>query len=71
MKTTITVLQIAVSIAIIAMVAIQGKGGGLGSAFGHSSTMYFKRRGVERMVFYFTIFLVALFLILSIASLRF
>ena len=69
MKITITILQIAISLAIIALVAIQGKGGGLGSAFGASNTMYFKRRGVERMVFYFTILLIVLFLIVSVASL--
>ena len=69
MKIILLVLQILIAAVLIFLIAIQGKGGGLGSAFGASTTLYSKRRGVEKTVFYFTIFLVFLFFIISLANL--
>lgn len=69
MKIALTIIQIIVSALVIFLTAIQGKGGGLGSAFGASMTLYSERRGVEKIVFYLTIFLIILFLICSILNL--
>jgi protein translocase SecG subunit len=69
MQTFLSVAQIIVSIALIALVAIQGKGGGLGSAFGANYAAFSKRRGFEKFVFTMTIACSVLFLIFSILSL--
>jgi preprotein translocase subunit SecG len=69
MQTFLSVAQIIVSVSLIALVAIQGKGGGLGSAFGSNYAAFSKRRGVEKFVFYLTITCSVLFLILSVAGL--
>lgn len=69
MQTFLSVVQIIVSVLLIALVAIQGKGGGLGSAFGQNYAAFSKRRGFERFVFILTIAIAGLFLILSVASL--
>ena len=69
MQNTLIAIQIIISITLIALVSIQGKGGGLGSAFGSSSGAFHERRGVEKFVFQSTIVLSALFLITSILNL--
>ncbi|MBI4136442.1 preprotein translocase subunit SecG [Candidatus Roizmanbacteria bacterium] len=69
MNTTLIIFQIIVSIILIFLIAIQGKGGGLGSAFGSSAGAFHERRGVEKFVFQLTIGLTALFLITSVANL--
>lgn len=69
MEQVLLLFQIIISIALVALVSIQGKGGGLGSAFGASYATYSKRRGVEKFVYQLTIVVVILFLIISIANL--
>ena len=63
------ILQIILSVLLIALVSIQGKGGGLGSAFGSSAGAFHERRGVEKFVFQLTIAISVLFLITSVANL--
>ncbi|MCR4264464.1 MAG: preprotein translocase subunit SecG [Candidatus Roizmanbacteria bacterium] len=69
MNTVLIIIQIIVSAILIFLIAIQGKGGGLGSAFGASSGAFHERRGVEKFVFQLTIGLAALFLITSVVNL--
>lgn len=69
MSTIGVVLQIIVSLMLIGLIAIQGKGGGLGSSFGGSITTFSKRRGLEKLVFQLTIGMTVLFLVLSIINL--
>lgn len=69
MKIVLVIAQILVSIALIFLISIQGKSGGLGTAFGANQALYSQRRGVEKLVFYFTIFSVILFLVISVANL--
>ena len=66
----LTVFQIITSISLIAIILLQAKGTGLGSTFGGQSQMYHSKRGVEKVVFYGTIFLTILFVILSILNFR-
>ena len=68
MNQLLIIVQIIISVLLIALISIQGKGGGLGSAFGGSG-VYHERRGVEKFVFQLTIGLSVLFLITSIANL--
>lgn len=69
MQTFLSITQIIVAIALIALIAIQGKGGGLGSAFGAGYAAFSKRRGIEKFVFNATIVFSILFLILSVTNL--
>ena len=62
--------QIIVSIALIAAVLLQARGTGLSSTFGGDSAVYRSRRGVERRLWQFTIILLILFVLFSLASLH-
>jgi preprotein translocase subunit SecG len=60
--------QIIVSIALIAAILLQARGTGLSGTFGGDSAVYRSRRGVERRLWQFTIVLLGLFVIFSLAS---
>ena len=65
----LNVAIIIVSIALIASVLLQSKGVGLGGlAGGDSGGVYTQRRGIEKVMFYITIALSAVFLMLSLIS---
>ena len=66
MPSYLLIAQILVAIALIAVILLQVKGGGLGGIFGQPDSVYRTRRGVERSLFQLTIALVVLFVILSI-----
>jgi preprotein translocase subunit SecG len=60
--------QIIVSIALIVAILLQARGTGLSGTFGGDSAVYRSRRGVERRLWQFTIVLLVLFVVLSLAS---
>ncbi len=60
--------QIIVSIALIVAILLQARGTGLSSTFGGDSAVYRSRRGVERRLWQFTIVLLTLFVVFSLAS---
>ncbi len=60
--------QIIVSIALIVAILLQARGTGLSSTFGGDSAVYRSRRGVERRLWQFTIVLLVLFIVFSLAS---
>jgi protein translocase SecG subunit len=64
------IAQIIVSIFLILFILLQQRGGALGSIFGEGG-FYIKRRGVEKKIFWATIILGTLFIILAILKLRF
>ncbi len=65
----LNVAIIIVSIALIASVLLQSKGVGLGGlAGGDSGGVYTQRRGIEKVMFYITIALSAVFLMLALIS---
>jgi protein translocase SecG subunit len=66
MKTTLLFVQIIVAIAMSALILIQAKGTGLGRTFGQGT--YHSKRGVEFVVFRFTIVLAVIFVAISIAN---
>jgi len=66
MPTYLIIAQILVAVALIAVILLQVKGGGLGGIFGQPDSVYRTRRGVEKSLFRLTIALVILFIILSI-----
>ena len=68
MQTYLNVAQLVLSIALILVILIQVRGGGLGGIFGQPDTVFRTKRGVERTLFQLTIVLVVLFIIISIVS---
>ena len=66
MPSCLIIAQVLVAIALIIVVMMQVKGGGLGGIFGQSDGVYRTRRGVEKSLFQITIVLAILFVVLSI-----
>ena len=65
----LNVAIIIVSIALIASVLLQSKGVGLGGlAGGDTGGVYTQRRGIEKVMFYITIALSVVFLMLALIS---
>ncbi len=58
------------SVALVLVLLLQVRGGGLGGIFGQADTVYRTKRGVERTLFQFTIILVVLFIAISLLMLR-
>lgn len=69
MQQTMNVVQIAIAITLVVVILMQvrGQGGGL---FGAAQSSYRTRRGLERLLFQFTIVLVGVFITASIVSAR-
>ena len=70
MQTYLNVAQIVLSIALVAAILLQVRGGGLGGIFGQPDTVFRTKRGVEKILFQLTIALVVLFVTVSILTLR-
>lgn len=67
MKIALQVIQIILSITLIAIILIQAKGGGLSSVFGGSGSVYRTKRGAEKVMYQATIALAIVFFVISIA----
>lgn len=70
MSPALSIIQIVLSVAIVIIILMQVKGGGLGGIFGQADSVYRTRRGIEKTLFQLTIILVVIFIIVSIVSLR-
>lgn len=68
MITVINIVQIIVSITLIAILLLQIKGEGLSGAFGSDNPVYHQRRGLEATLYNLTIALSVIFLLLSFFS---
>ena len=68
MNTLLTVIQIILSILLIIAILLQAKGTGLGSEWGGSGKFYHTKRGMERVLFGFTIFIASVYFITSIVN---
>jgi preprotein translocase subunit SecG len=62
------IVQIIVSIAIIALVLLQVKGSGLGNIFGGTGGVYRTRRGVEKTLYQVTVGLGVFFFVVSLIA---
>ncbi len=60
--------QLIVSIALVLAILLQSRGSGLGGTFGGDSAVYRSRRGIERRRWQFTIILIGLFTMFSLAA---
>ena len=70
MPNYLIIAQILVAIALILVVLLQVRGGGLGGIFGQPDSVYRTRRGVEKSLLQITIALAIIFVIFSIWSAR-
>jgi len=68
MITVMNIIQIIISITLIAILLLQIKGEGVSGAFGSDNPVYHQRRGLEATLFNLTVALSAVFLILSFLS---
>lgn len=66
----LNILQIAISIVLVAVILLQVRGQGTG-LFGVAESSFRTRRGLERTLFQFTLFMVVVFIAVSILSVRF
>ena len=62
------VIQIIISLTLIALVLLQTKGAGLGGIFGGDGGVYRTRRGIGKTLYQTTIVLTVVFLIISLIS---
>jgi len=68
----LNIIQIIISIALIALILLQARGAGLGGIFGGSdSSIYRTRRGVEKTLFNLTIAVAVAFFVVSIINVVF
>lgn len=68
MVSVINIVQIIVSVTLIAILLLQMKGEGLTGAFGSDNPVYHQRRGLEATLYNLTIALATLFLVVSLIS---
>jgi len=65
------ILQIIISIFLIALVMLQSKDSGLSNPFGATQTGYQTKTGPEKAIYLLTIFAVVMFIMVSIVNIRF
>jgi preprotein translocase subunit SecG len=68
LKTYFYLIQIIISVALIVIITVQAKGGGLGGIFGGGGEVYKTRRGFEKTLYNVTIGLTATFFLVSLLS---
>ena len=62
------VIQIIISIALMVVVILQARSGGMGSIFGGDSSLYRTRRGLEKTLHQATIILGVFFLLFALLN---
>jgi protein translocase SecG subunit len=66
MERILDIVQIAISVLLIASILFQQRGAGLSSTFGGEGGVYFKKRGAEKILFVASIVLAGLFILSAI-----
>ena len=69
MKSFFLILNIALSVLIVVFILVQGRGAGLGSAWGGGGEMFQTRRGMEKIILWLTIIFINIFLVISLINL--
>ncbi len=69
-KTIITVAQIIVAIGVVVSILLQNRGEGLGTFFGGGGEIFRTRRGFENVLYYVTVGLSVVLVILSLVNTR-
>ena len=66
MPTIIDIVQIVIAILMVVVILLQQQGSGLSDVFGGGGSTYHSRRGMEKVLFVFTIALAVLFVVVAI-----
>jgi len=69
MEQFLSIAQIVVAVFLIVFILLQQRGTALGSAFGGGGGFYATRRGIQKKIFWATVVLGALFIILALLNL--
>lgn len=67
MERILDIVQVAISVLLIASILLQQRGAGLSSTFGGEGGVYFKKRGMEKTLFIASIVLATLFILSAVA----
>lgn len=70
MTVYLNIAQIVISLAVILVILLQVRGGGLGGIFGSQEAVFRTRRGIEKTLFRFTIVMVVVLVVVSMLSVR-
>ncbi|HZS89776.1 MAG TPA: preprotein translocase subunit SecG [Chloroflexota bacterium] len=71
MSAALHIVQGILSVFLMGLILLQSKGAGLGSIFGGNESVFTTRRGIERLLFQFTIGASAAFLVFSLLVAKF
>jgi protein translocase SecG subunit len=69
MKVALLFASIIVSVVTIILILIQGRGAGLGSAWGGGGEFFQTRRGIEKITLRLTVLFIVIFFIISLLNL--
>ncbi len=68
MKPVLQIFTIIIAVILTFLILMQGKGAGLGSAWGGGGEFYQTRRGIEKFTLQLTIIFTLLFFIISVLN---
>lgn len=71
MQKYLPIAQIIVAIFLIVFILLQQRGQALGSVFGGGGEFYATRRGIQKKIFWLTVFFGGLFVVLALLNLVF
>jgi protein translocase SecG subunit len=69
MKVFLQIVNIIFGIILVVLILIQGRGAGLGSAWGGGSELFQTRRGLEKLTMTLTVIFIISFFIVSLINL--
>ncbi|HLC94244.1 MAG TPA: preprotein translocase subunit SecG [Patescibacteria group bacterium] len=69
MKDALLIIGSVLSIFIVLLILIQGRGAGLGSAWGGGGELFQTRRGIEKWTLWLTVIFIVILFIVSVAKL--
>ena len=68
MNKTLNIIQIIIACLLVASILLQHRGTSLGGAFGGEGNVYRSRRGAEKFLFYTTIVLGFIFVVMAVVN---
>jgi len=68
MKNILPIIQIIISVLLVTAILLQQRGTGLSASFGGEGNIYRTKRGFEKILFYGTIFLAAVFFLSAVVN---
>lgn len=68
-QTVFDIIQLVLSIVLIVIILLQQKGAGLSGVFGGSSNVYSTKRGIDKILYFATIAVAAVFIVFSLVRL--